>query len=134
MIELLTIIFGCLLYSVAYLYILGLRIIRQNLDEKTSAVLLASFVGLSVLAATVTFEAVVLIGVARPVSGSLFYVASGLGIFLVGAAAAGVAGIPKPIKVALAHKQAASLGIIFGNIALVTINILSFAGKVPTVL
>lgn len=53
MIALLTILFGSMLYSVAYLYVLGLRIIRQNVDEQTSAVLLASVVSLSLLAATV---------------------------------------------------------------------------------
>lgn len=133
-IETITITLGAAVYTLTYLYLLGLRIIRHQLDDKTNAVLLSATVGWAVLTATVTLEAVVLIGVARPTSGSLFYVASVLGVVLAGMAALGILSIPKPIAIALAHKRAAILGSVVGNFALLLINLASFSDFVPTVL
>ena len=67
-------------------------------------------------------------------SGSLFYVASSLGILLAAMSAAGVIGMPKPIEIALAHKRAAVLGTAGGNTVLLALNLLCFGGMVPSVL
>lgn len=127
-------LFSIAFFSVAYLYFLGLRIIRNNLDDKTGAFFMALIVGFSILTATVTLEAVLLIGIERSVSGNLFYMASFLGVFVLILAAAGVGGLPKPITVALAHRKAVVWGLAVGNLGLVAINVLAFSGKLPSVL
>lgn len=121
-------------FSVTYIYFLGLRIIRNNMEGKTGAFFLTLIVGCGVLTATVTFEAVLLIGLVRQVSGSLFYVATFLGSITVLLSTAGIAGLLKPIKVALAHRKALIWGLGVGNGTLLGINILSFCGVVPSVL
>ena len=102
-------------FSVAYIYFLGLRIIRNNMEGKNGAFFLALIVGCSTLTATVTFEAVLLIGLVRQVSGSLLYVATFLGGITVLLSTAGIAGLPKPIKVALAHRKTVIWGLGVGN-------------------
>ena len=98
---------SCAAFSVAYLYFLGLRIIRTSFDDKQSALLTGFIVCSGILAATVSLEAVVLISVVREVSGRLFYAASGIGIVALALGTAGVAGYPKPIEIALAHHRVA---------------------------
>lgn len=121
-------------FSVSYLYFLGLRIIRNKLDDKTGDFFNALIVGFAILAAIVTLEAVFLIGIERKVAGSLFYVATFLGAIVLGIGTAGIAGWPKPISVALAHRKAAIWGLVLGNFFMVIINILSFWGMLPSVL
>ena len=123
-----------IVFSTAYLYFLGLRIIRKALDDKTSAFFTAFVVGCGILTATVTLEAVLLIGLARDVAGSLFYAAAAFGVIVAAMGTAGVAGMPKPIAVALAHRMAAAWGLIVGNLVLGCVNALSFSGALPSAL
>ncbi|RUQ27501.1 MAG: hypothetical protein EKK68_15775 [Candidatus Competibacteraceae bacterium] len=125
---------SCAVFSFAYLYFLGLRIMRTSFDDKQSAFFMGLLVCSGILAATVTLEAVVLISVARDVSGRFFYVASVLGVAVFALATAGVAGFPKPIQAALAQRTIAMWGIIIGNPLLLGINALCFAQAVPSVL
>jgi len=125
---------SAMVFSTAYLYFLGLRIIRKTLDDKTSAFFTALVVGCGILTATVTLEAALLIGLAREVAGSLFYAAAVFGIFVAALGTAGVAGMPKPIAVALAHRKAATWGLVVGNMVLACINALSFSGALPSAL
>ena len=125
---------SCAAFSVAYLYFLGLRIIRTSFDDKQSALLTGFIVCSGILAATVSLEAVVLISVVREVSGRLFYAASGIGIVALALGTAGVAGYPKPIEIALAHHRVAKWGLLLGNTLVLAINALSFSLSLPTVL
>ena len=127
-------ILSCAAFSFGYLYFLGLRIIRTGFDDKQSAFLLGLLVCSGILAATVSLEAVLLIVVAREVSGQLFYVASAIGVVVLAVATAGVAGFPKPIEVALAHRMVAKWGLVIGNPLLAGINLLCFAKALPSVL
>ena len=81
-----------------------------------------------------SLEAVVLIGIAREVSGRLFYVASAIGVVVLALATAGVVGFPKPIEVALAERRVALWGLGIGNSLPIGINALSFAESLPSVL
>jgi hypothetical protein len=125
---------SCAIFSVAYLYFLGLRIIRTSFDDKQVALIMGLLVGSGILAATVSLEAVVLISVVREVSGRLFYAASFIGVMALALGTAGVADFPKPIKVALAHRRVAKWGLLLGNPLVLAINALSFSQSLPTVL
>lgn len=125
---------SCAVFSFGYLYFLGLRIIRTRFNEKLSAFFLGLVVCSGILAATVSLEAVVLIGIAREVSGRLFYVASAIGVVVLALATAGVVGFPKPIEVALAERRVALWGLGIGNSLPIGINALSFAESLPSVL
>lgn len=127
-------IISCAAFSGGYLYFLGLRIIRTGFNEKHNAFFLGFIVCSGILAATVSLEAVLLIGFAREISGRLFYVASALGVVVLAVATAGVVGHPKPIQVALAERKVSTWGLVVGNLLLVVINTLSFAGSLPSVL
>lgn len=132
--SILVTVVSCGVFSFAYLYFLGFRIIRTGFNDKHSAVFLGLVVCSGILAATVTLEAVILIGIVREVSGRLFYVASTIGVVVLAIATAGVAGYPKPIKVALAERRVALWGLGIGNPLLIGINALSFAESLPSVL
>jgi len=127
-------VLSAIVFSVAYLYFLGLRIIRHTLNDKTGAVFTALLVGCGILTATVTLEAVLLIGAARDVAGALFYAAAALGIVVAALGTAGVAGMPNPIAVALAHRRTATWGLVVGNVVLVSVNALAFSSVIPSVL
>lgn len=134
MLGALTILLSAGVYSLAYLYFLGLRIIRRDFNDKSSAFFTALLVGSGILAATVTLEAVVLIGIERAIAGSLFYAASALGILVLALATAAVVSLPKPIAVALAQRRATIWGLSVGNTILLLVNLLSFGGIFPSVL
>lgn len=127
-------VFSCAAFSVAYLYFLGLRIIRNGFNDKQSILLTGFLVCTGILAATVSLEAVLLISIVREVSGGLFYAASVVGVVALAFGTAGVAGNPKPIQVALAHRKVAKSGLLVGNPLLLAINALSFSQSLPTVL
>lgn len=127
-------VLSAIVFSVTYLYFLGLRIIRHTLSDKTGAVFTALLVGCGILTATVTLEAVLLIGVAREVAGTLFYAAAVLGIVVAAVGTAGVASMPNPIAVALANRRAATWGLVVGNVVLVSVNTLAFSSVIPSVL
>ncbi|NMG17637.1 hypothetical protein [Aromatoleum bremense] len=132
--NILVMVGSCSIFSLGYLYFLGLRIIRTGFNESHSAFFLGLVVCNGILAATVSLEAVVLIGIAREVSGRLFYVASAIGVVVLAIATAGVVGHPKPIEVALAERKVAWWGLGIGNPLLIGINVLSFAEFLPSVL
>lgn len=125
---------SCAIFSFGYLYFLGLRIIRTKFNDKHSPLFLGLFVCSSILAATVSLEAVVLIGIAREVSGRLFYVVSAIGVVVLAIATAGVVGEQRPIKVALAQRKVALWGLGIGNFFLIGINVFSFTESLPSVL
>lgn len=132
--SILTTVMSCAVFSLGYLHFLGLRIIRTGFDEKHSAFFLGLVVCSGILAATVSLEAVVLIGIAREVSGRLFYAASTIGVIVLVIATTGVVSHQKPIEVALAERKVAWWGLGIGNSLLVSINVLSFAEYLPSVL
>ncbi len=125
---------SCAVFSLGYLYFLGLRIIRTGFNEKHSTFFLGLVVCSGILAATVSLEAVVLIGIAREVAGRLFYAASTIGVIVFAIATAGVVSYQKPIEVALEQRTVAWWGLVLGNPLLIGINVLSFAEYLPSVL
>lgn len=128
---------SCCVFSFGYLYFLGLRIIRTGINDNNSAFFMGSVVCSGILAAVVTLEAVLVISIAREVSGQLFYVASGIGIIVLVIATVGAitsSRYAEPFKVALAQRDAARWGLMIGNISLIIINALSFSGKLPSLL
>jgi hypothetical protein len=125
---------SCTVFSFAYIYFLGLRIIRTRFVEKQSELFMGLIVCSGILAATVSLEAVLLISVAREVAGQLFYVASSLGILVLAFATAGVIGYSTAIKAALLKRAIAVWGLIIGNLLLLIINILCFTKTLPSVL
>lgn len=127
-------VLSCAIFSVAYLYFLGLRIIRTSFDDKQSALFTGLVVCSGMLAATISLEASVLISVVREVSGRLFYAASLIGVMALALGTAGVAGYPKPIAVALAHRRVATWGLLIGNPLLLAINAMSFSQSLPSLL
>jgi uncharacterized membrane protein len=125
---------SCTVFSVAYLYFLGLRIIRTSFNDKQSAIFAGLIVCSGILAATVSLEAVVLISFAREVSGRLFYAASLIGVVTFALGTSGIAGVPIPIEVALAHRRVTKWGLLIGNSLVLAVNALSFSMLLPTVL
>lgn len=125
-----------LIFTITYLYFLGLRFIRENNSHEFNAVFPGCVVLFGILTATVSLEAAALIAIVRNVSGQLFFVAAILGAITAMLATAGKVSknLPKPIRVALVQRKVAIWGLIIGNTSLVIINVLCFLNVLPSVL
>jgi hypothetical protein len=75
-------------FSLLFLYILGLRVIKRMADDRVGELLLVVQVGLAVVTATTLMEAFALTPLNRELAGEYFYAASTLTVALIAAYAA----------------------------------------------
>ena len=125
---------SCAIYSILYLYVLGLRIIRIKFDgDKDSGFILGLLVSSAVLTVTVSLEAAILLPFMPEMSGRLLYATIFTGAIALAVGSAGVASNKqKPIQVALGHKAASRWGLIIGIFLIVVINYLASVDGFPS--
>lgn len=118
-------------YSLAFLYLLGRRIIQKLVDNEGMEEILVFQVALACLTATIWLNAVLLIFLDRHLAGMYFYLGTTIGIFLIAISAAGIGA---EVKAAIWLGAYTKRGVILGNLVLLVLNILTFLEVWPSAL
>ena len=118
-------------YTALFLFLLGMKFIRHAADSRGSKIWLVIEVILGTLVLVITVTAVGLILLDRALSGRILFIATMLGVTLIGWS---TAGIMLPFEVALGLGKYTWAGLVFGNSVIVVSNVASFFLRIPSLL
>lgn len=122
---------GVASYTGVFLFMLGLKLIRNAADNLGSEIWLVTDVAVGTLVVIVSLTGAVLIFFDRTVSGRFFYIAAILAAFLILLTLPMLIG---PFKAALGLRKYTWPGLLAGNGVIVIGNIASFFLKMPSLL
>ena len=118
-------------YVVLFIYLLGLKALRNIADTSPTETWLVTEVVLGTVTLVITIEALVLIFFDRTLSGRLFFLSVLAGALLIGWS---TAGIISPVWAALGLGHYMWFGLIAGGVVMITANVLCFFVKIPSLL
>jgi len=116
---------------VLFIYLLGLKALRNIADTSPTETWLVTEVVLGTVTLVITIEALVLIFFDRTLSGRLFFLSVLAGALLIGWS---TAGIISPVWAALGLGHYMWFGLIAGGVVMITANVLCFFVKIPSLL
>ncbi len=127
----LSMVLGITLYSVLFLFLLGIKLLRRTATNFGTEMWLVTEVLLGSLVVVISLTGASLILFDRTIAGRFFYIASIIGAVLI---VWSIAGIVAPYKAALGLGKFTWVGIFVGNCVISISNVTSFFLRMPSLL